>query len=119
MNVTLLPLVSTVKPPVLQIFIEIYLLPTLTQVPIAHYSAHDKFIIQIHYYNWVNNSNTTIIRYRYRHDQQIQSLVVRHTGLTGDCLLPTSLTELTGLMPASIMSSFADNLQFRGVRATK
>jgi hypothetical protein len=55
-----------------------------------------------------NNLNTTIIRYL--HDQQFQSLVVRRTGLTGDCLLPTSLTELTGFMPVGIMGSFSDDL---------
>ena len=55
-----------------------------------------------------SNSNTTIIRYL--HDQQFQSLVVRRNGLTDDCLLPTSLTELTGFMPVGIMSSLSDDL---------
>ena len=36
---------------------------------------------------------------------------MRRTGLTDDCLLPTSLTELTGFMPVGIMSDFADDLQ--------
>ena len=54
------------------------------------------------------NSNSTIIRYLY--DQQFQSLVVRRTRLTDDCLLPTSLAELTGFMPLGIISSFADDL---------
>src|SRR5258708_30423867 len=39
-----------------------------------------------------------------------QSLLVRRTGLTDDCLLPTSLTELTSFMPVGIMSDFADDL---------
>ena len=35
---------------------------------------------------------------------------MRRTGLTGGCLLPTSLTELTGFMPVGIISNFADEL---------
>lgn len=55
-----------------------------------------------------SNLNTTIIRYL--HDQQLQSLVVGHTGLADGCLLPASLTELTGFMPVGIIRSFADDL---------
>ena len=55
-----------------------------------------------------SNLNTTIIRYL--HDQQFQTSVVRRTGLTDGCLLPTSLTELTGFMPFGIISGFADDL---------
>jgi hypothetical protein len=55
-----------------------------------------------------SNLNTAIIRYL--HDQQFQSLVVRCTGLTDGCLLPTSLTELTGFMPVGIIRSLANGL---------
>ena len=53
-------------------------------------------------------------------DQQFKSLVVRRAGLTDDCLLPTSFTELTGLVPVGIISDFSDDLHTTvGVSATK
>ena len=35
---------------------------------------------------------------------------MRRTRLSDDCLLPASLTELTGFMPLGIISGFADEL---------